>query len=256
MDAMNNTTTATAAVTATAYAAAGLNGRVDIYKADSELTPMAGCHVLTLKRNDKGFPGAVFRAPVIGKAHVWELLQTQGPDCALLALLVDAVTQGQRDKVRAAILNGTEPGMGSIGQTELELPAIVEFMQSSGAAGFRFTKEVFEAISPLVRQAVFAFYLERRPAVAGLSPAEQLGAATPTINKYMALLNTLYVTRAAKEEAQKAVFAPTDAENLVAILAMAAVRAEAETPELSAAIAGVGRMAEEAMSRATSADLI
>lgn len=255
MDAMNNTATATA-VTATAYAAAGLNGRVDIYKADSTLTPMAGCHVLTLKRNDKGFNGAVFRAPVIGKAHVWELLQAQGQDCPLLALLVDAVTQGQRDKVRAAILNGIEPGMGSIAQVDLELPAIVEFMQSSGAAGFRFTKDVFESIAPLVRAAAFGFYLERRPAVVGLSPAEQLGAATPTINKYMALLNTLYVTRAAKEEAQKAVFAPTDAENLVAILAAAAVRAEAETPELAGALAGVGKMAEEAMTRATSADLI
>lgn len=233
------------------------NARISINSQDKAPVASSGYQVLTLKKNNNGFPGASFAAPVISKGQILSLINEQAEACPLLDVLVETVTQGQRDLVRAAILNGLQPDFGSVSEAALLLPGVVEFLQSSGAAGFRFTKDVFELVAPAIRNATLAFYIEKRPQVAQLSAAEQIGAATATINKYAGLLNMLYVTRNAKEESGKAIFSPSDADNLVAIIAMAAAEAEASGADaLAAALAGVGKFASDACDRANSADLI
>lgn len=232
------------------------NARISINSQDKAPVASSGYQVLTLKKNNNGFPGASFAAPVISKGQILSLINEQAESCPLLDVLVETVTQGQRDLVRAAILNGLQPDFGSVSEAALLLPGVVEFLQSSGAAGFRFTKDVFELVAPAIRNATLAFYIEKRPQVAQLSAAEQIGAATATIVKYAGLLNMLYVTRNAKESG-KAIFSPSDAENLVAIIAMAAAEAEASGADaLAAALAGVGKFASDACDRASAADLL
>lgn len=225
-----------------------ISSRVSILPQDQvALVPKAaGFQAMLLKRNDKGFNGAAFSAPVISAADVIANIEAAGVNSPLVSLCVAALEQGQRDLVRSKILNGLEPGVGSLGIEELQIDSVLGFMASSGSAGiFRFSKEVFDLVSPIIRLAVLAFYCEKRPQDAELPEAELMQKAIPTINRYLGLVWQLHQTRNAKDESQKAYFVPEQAANLVQILSIAAD----SNPDCGELV-GVLRMAQDAEKRA------
>lgn len=219
---------------------------------DRHLLPkVAGFQQMILKSNDKGFTGAAFVAPLITAADVLAAIETGGENSPLVALCVSALEQGQRDLVRSKILNAEiEPGAGSVAVADLQIESVLGFMSASGAAGFRFTREVFDLVSPIIRLAILAFYLEKRPADAQLPESEQIAKALPTINRYLNLVWQLHQCRNAKEESQKAFFDPAQAKNLVEVLNIA-IDANPDCSELR----GVLAMAVDAEKRAN-ADVI
>lgn len=199
--------------------AANSADRIAIHAQDVKLTTVAGETILLCKKNDKGFAGCVARVPSISAQVVADFAAT-ADDVAksrIYGIVASALTQAQRDILRNSFMLGA----GSVERDAVSIAGALEFLANTGAAGWRFTKDVLDSIAPIVGAAAFAYWCEvKGDAVNSLSEEEKLAASKTFVTRIAGMLETLFISRN-KDDAAKASFDEKNGAHLQKVFAMA-----------------------------------